>query len=55
MIEFLLNLKIANKRPMNKPNTKDKDKSLRVTLAAISNFGKLKAIIVRSIKNPYYI
>ena len=52
---FLLNLKIANKRPINIPKNKDNDNNFKVTTAAPNSFGKLVYIKLISIKNPYYI
>ena len=43
-MEFLLNLKTANKNPINKPMIKDADNNFKVITAALSSFGKLDII-----------
>ena len=40
-MEFLLNLKIANNKPINKPIINDADNSFKVIIAAPNNFGRL--------------
>ena len=48
-------MNIHTKSLINIPKNSDSVKSFKVITAALSSFGRLLAIIVKSIKTPYYI